>query len=214
MALNANKAVVLMSGGLDSTVLGYWAIANGYHIQPLFIDYGQHCAEHELATLKRLLPEESAAPVAIVTMRGVYERAHSCLIHEANLWTDSVTSEDLYLPYRNMLLLSTGVAHAAANGTGTVFAGFINSNHALEIDATFAFLERTRQLAAQIGDVQLELPFRAFDKSRVAQIGNQLGIPIAETFSCQINSNAHCGACPNCVDRLTALRALRHDRSY
>lgn len=207
------KAVVLMSGGLDSTVLAHWAISKGHHIWPLFVDYGQHCAEHELITLRRLLPTQAVADISVVTLRGVYDRAESRLIREANLWTDSVTAQDLHLPYRNTLLLSTGVAHAAANGIETLFAGFINSNHALEIDATFAFLERTRELAEQVGGVKLEMPFREFDKSHVARIGNQLGVPIAETYSCQINSHTHCGACPNCVDRLSALRSLRGGES-
>jgi 7-cyano-7-deazaguanine synthase len=205
--IKPKRAVVLMSGGLDSTVLGHWAIVEGYDIVPLFVNYGQHCAEREFATLRRVVPK-LAAPIEVATLRGIYENASSRLINEANLWDDSVTSQDLYLPYRNMLLLSTGTAHAAANRIATVFAAFINSNHALEIDATFAFLERTRELTAEVGDVRLELPFRGYDKSRVAQIGSQLGVPIAETFSCQINSKAHCGACPNCVDRLAALRAL------
>lgn len=203
-------AVVMMSGGLDSTVLAYWAVEQGWKICPLFIDYGQHCAEIEL-TNARLLAPKVAMELRTISLRGVYANSQSRLIREADLWIDTVTADDIFLPYRNALLLTAACAYAGSNGIETVFAAFINSNHAREIDATHTYLERTRELAAHIGSVHVEFPFRELSKTDVAKLGLQLGAPIAETYSCQVKSQTHCGACPNCVDRLTALRALRTD---
>ena len=202
------NAVVMVSGGLDSTVLAYWAVEQGWMIYPLFIDYGQHCAEIELTTARQLAPK-AAAELRTISLQGIYANSQSRLIREADLWSDTVVADDIFLPYRNALLLTTACAYAGSNGIETVFAAFINSNHAREIDATYAYLERTREVVAHIGSVRLEFPFRELSKTDVATLGLQLGAPIAETYSCQIKSQTHCGACPNCVDRLTALRALR-----
>lgn len=203
------EAVVLVSGGMDSTVLSYWAIENGYSLRPLFIDYGQHCVAVELATVQSVLPLAARTALSVLRLNGVYDKSHSLLVREVDLWKEEVSAAQLYLPYRNLLLLTSAAAYAATVGASTVFAAFINSNHAPEIDATYEFLERVRLLAAGTGGISIEMPFRHLDKAEVARLGQTLGAPIDATFSCQVNSKAHCGCCPNCVDRLAAFTSLR-----
>lgn len=52
------------------------------------------------------------------------------------------------------------------------------------------------------------MPFRNFSKYEVAKLGIELQAPVGATFSCQASPDIPCGACPNCVDRLKALREL------
>lgn len=56
--------------------------------------------------------------------------------------------------------------------------------------------------------VKINIPYREMSKIQVANLGLELGAPIAETYSCQVNSVNPCGVCPNCVDRITAMRDL------
>jgi 7-cyano-7-deazaguanine synthase len=130
------------------------------------------------------------------------------LIKEPKLWEETVSHDDFYLPYRNLLLLSVAAAFAQSHGIFEVYAAFINSNHAKEIDCSAHFFDQLNGMLGEYGSVQMHMPFRDLPKRRVAQIGLSLGAPIARTFSCQAASSVPCGACPNCVDRLDALGSL------
>lgn len=201
-------AVLLVSGGLDSTALAYWLRDQAVAFLPLFIDYGQHCAATERKALGDVLPEAIFGTCEVVNVRDVYAGCPSRLITQPDLWMDNVTADDLYLPYRNLLLLTIAAAYAQARGISEVYAAFINSNHAKEIDCSALFFDRLAGILTEYGSVQVRMPFREFPKSKVAQIGLSLGAPIAQTFSCQAASTVPCGACPNCIDRLEALRVL------
>jgi 7-cyano-7-deazaguanine synthase len=201
-------AVLLASGGLDSTTLAYFLQAEGTEFYPVFIDYGQHCAKTELETLLDVLPPKYVSLVQIVNVSDVYRRSSSRLIAEANLWEEQVSYKDLYLPYRSLLLLSVGAAFAQSIGCPQLYAAFIDSNHAQEIDCSAEFFERLAGMLSDYGTVEIRMPFRNMSKYEVAKLGISLQAPIGRTFSCQVSSQVPCGACPNCVDRLDALQLL------
>jgi 7-cyano-7-deazaguanine synthase len=193
---------------MDSTTLAYWLREKDVAFVPLFVDYGQHCARKEYRTLVSVLPPQLSAEVRVVRAGGVYEGSTSRLIQVPDLWRDAVRDEDLYLPYRNLLLLCVGAAFAQANGCSDLYAAFINSNHAKEIDCSAEFFERLGTMLSDYGTVRVQMPFRHMTKTDVARLGLSLNAPIARTFSCQTSPDVPCGACPNCVDRLEALRSL------
>jgi 7-cyano-7-deazaguanine synthase len=130
------------------------------------------------------------------------------MIIEANLWTDFIVADDLYLPYRNLLFLSIASAYAQSIGARNVYSAFINSNHAKEIDCSMEFFAKLEALLEAYGPVKINIPYRTMSKTEVARLGISLGAPVAATYSCQVNSQNPCGACPNCVDRIDALNAL------
>ncbi len=175
---------------------------------PLFIDYGQHCAETEYATLKKVLPSGCAVPHK-VDISDVYVGTKSRLITEPNLWADNMEGDPLYLPYRNLLLLSVGAAFAQSHGYSRLYAAFINSNHAKEIDCSAQFFLGLGKILSKYGSVQVKMPFRDMPKLQVARLGVKLKVPLGATYSCQAASLVPCGACPNCVDRLEALRQIQ-----
>jgi 7-cyano-7-deazaguanine synthase len=204
----AERVLLLASGGLDSTTLAYQLGDEGLEVVPLFIDYGQHCAITEVSTLRAVLPADVRARLACVDVSDVYANTASRLISEANLWEDNVTHEDLYLPYRNLLLITVGSAYARARQIAVVYAAFINSNHALEVDCSGRFFAELHKLLSVYGGVEVKMPLREMTKTDVARRAVALGVPLAATFSCQTQSVVPCGACPNCVDRLAALAAI------
>ena len=200
--------VLLASGGLDSTTLAYWLIAQGITPQPLFIDYGQHCAETEFETVQSVLDPKVFPDICRVDVSSIYRSSSSRLIDEPDLWTESVSYEEMYLPYRTLLLLSVGAAYAQSNGFRRVYSAFINSNHAQEIDCSSAFFDSLSDVLKGFGGIEMHMPFRRMDKIEVAKLGVELQAPIGFTYSCQASSDVACGACPNCVDRLEALDAI------
>lgn len=200
--------VLLASGGMDSTVLAYDLAQKGENIILLFLDYGQHCANKELETLKKVLPEPYEENIRIIKLVDIYKESHSRMIIKANLWTDNVVADDLYLPYRNLLFLSIASAYAQSIGAKNVYSAFINSNHAKEIDCSMEFFTKLESLLESYGSVKINMPYREMSKTEVARLGISLEAPVAATYSCQVNSENSCGACPNCVDRINALNAL------
>jgi len=198
--------MLLASGGLDSTTVYYLLADGGYQIVPLFFDYGQHCVETEWARVNDVLPS-TGIPIERVDISDVFRGSRSRLMVEADLWTETVEDDDLYVPYRTFLFFAAAAARAQTLGVGVVYTGFINSNHAKEIDCTSAFLNDLDGLTAQVGPVRFVSPFRFSSKIEVTNAALRLGVPIGRTFSCQAASRLPCGACPNCVERLTALKA-------
>lgn len=205
---NHINSVLLASGGLDSTTLAYWLYNKKIAFVPLFVDYGQHCAKTEYEKLKTVLLPSLVPIIQRVNISDVYKGTKSRLIDEPNLWTDNVEAKDLYLPYRNLLLLTVGAAFAQSRGYSRLYAAFINSNHAKEIDCSTIFFKQLESIFVDYGTVKIEMPFREMSKIEVAKIGLSLNVPIAETFSCQVAPRVPCGVCPNCVDRLDALNSL------
>jgi 7-cyano-7-deazaguanine synthase len=200
--------VLLASGGMDSTVLAYDLAQKGKKLILLFLNYGQHCATKELETLKSVLPESYKDNVRVINIGDIYKQSNSRMIIEANLWTDNVVADDLYLPYRNLLFLSIASAFAQSLGAKDVYSAFINSNHAKEIDCSMEFFSKLENLLESYGSVKINMPYREMTKTEVAKLGLALGAPIATTYSCQVNSENPCGACPNCVDKIDAINAL------
>ena len=200
--------VLLASGGMDSTVMAYDLAEKGKNIILLFIDYGQHCVEKELETLKYVLPERYKNNIRIIQIRDVYKESGSRMIVEANLWVDTIVVDDLYLPYRNLLFLSVASAYAQSIGTKSVYSAFINSNHASEIDCSMEFFTKLEELLNVYNSVKINMPYREMSKVEVAKLGLRLKAPIASTYSCQVNSQNPCGACPNCVDRIEAMTVI------
>ncbi|MBJ2286003.1 7-cyano-7-deazaguanine synthase [Pseudomonas sp. MF6755] len=202
------KALLLASGGLDSTTVGYQLVAQGVEVVPIFFDYGQHCADVEWERVNEVLPSEMVRPERF-DISDIFRGSQSRLIREADLWIEEVKDDDLYIPYRTMLFFAAAAARAQTVGILDVYTGFINSNHAKEIDCTAAFMNSLDGLTSTIGSVRFHSPFRYSSKGDVAMAAAALGVPIGRTYSCQASAHFPCGACPNCVERLNALKEAK-----
>ena len=198
------RALVMVSGGLDSTTVCHLLVKAGTQVHPIFFDYGQHCVETEWAKVNEVLPTEALPPERI-NLSDVFKGSTSRMIVEADLWTETVLDDDLYIPYRTMLFFASAAARAQTVGILDVYSGFINSNHAKEIDCSTEFMNGLDELSVGVGAVRFHAPFGASSKSDVLRKAVELAVPIGRTFSCQASSSFPCGACPNCVERLNAL---------
>ncbi|WAW11245.1 7-cyano-7-deazaguanine synthase [Oxalobacter vibrioformis] len=202
------KAILLASGGLDSTTVAYQLASDGVDVIPIFFDYGQHCVETEWDRVNEVLPANMRRPERY-NISDIFKGSQSRLIREADLWNERVEDDDLYIPYRTMLFFAAAAARAQTIGILNVYTGFINSNHAKEIDCTIAYMNSLDELTLSIGPVRFYSPFRYSSKADVALAATKLGVPIGRTYSCQASGRFPCGACPNCVERLNALKEAR-----
>ena len=211
---NNYDGLLLASGGMDSTVLAYKLASENKNIIVLFIDYGQHCKDKEYQTLLEVLPKKYIDSIRVIKIGDVYRESNSRMIVEANLWEDNVVAEDMYLPYRNILFISLASAYAQSIGIKDVYTAFINSNHAKEIDCSMEFFTKLENLLYEYGSIRINMPFREMSKTEVAKLGIGLKAPIEMTYSCQVNAETPCGACPNCVDRITAINNILEEKIH
>jgi len=203
------KTVLLLaSGGLDSTTVAYQLAAAGVEVVPIFFDYGQHCVGIEWNRVNEVLPSDMQRPERF-NISDLFRGSQSRIIREADLWTEEVEDDDLYIPYRTMLFFTAAAVRAQTVGILDVYTGFINSNHAKEIDCTAEFMNNLDKLTSSIGPVRFHSPFRYSSKADVANAAVKLGVPIGRTYSCQAAAQFPCGACPNCVERLNALKEAK-----
>lgn len=209
--MKLSEGVILASGGLDSTTLMYLFENENINFIPLFINYGQHCVEKEFNTLKEVIPLKYKNKIEVIDVSSIYKYSKSRFIKPANLWEEEISADDLYIPYRNVLLLTIGASFAQTVGMDKVYSAFINSNHAKEIDCSSTFFDQLEGLLSDYGSVKIEMPFRSLSKYEVAKLGIKYNAPIGSTFSCQASPLIPCGACPNCVDRLEAIRKIEKE---
>ncbi len=203
----SDEVLLLCSGGLDSTTLAYLLEEQHKSVVPLFLDYGQHCEEKEWHTLQSVLPKIYLSTLERIDVSGIFRHCKSRLIVEPDLWTEHVEDNDLYIPYRTLLFFSISAAFAQSRSITEVYSGFINSNHAKEIDCSEAFFNGLDAFAENVGPVRFNMPFRNWSKADVVVEAKRLQVPIPSTFSCQLFSDIPCGACPNCVERMNAVEA-------
>ncbi len=217
---NENGAVVLLSGGIDSTVLLHHVAKElkCASIHALSFDYGQRHAK-ELACAK--WQAESIG----VTQYRVIELAFlkDVLSGASTLMADGPPVPDLqdipggdteqpptYVPNRNMMLLSVAAAYAEANGIRDVFYGAQAQDEYGYWDCTADFLQRINTVLSlnRRDSIIIHAPLITKSKADSVRKGIELGIDFNHTWSCYRGGDTPCGTCPTCVERSNAFKAL------
>jgi 7-cyano-7-deazaguanine synthase len=211
MANRREKAVVLLSGGLDSTVLCAQLLFEDIQVHALVVDYGQrHRQEIDAA---RAVILELGIPSSMVKIDpDLFFGAHSSQTNPGVAVPEGhYAAENMKLtivPNRNMLLLSMAAARAISVGADTVAYAAHAGDHAVYPDCRPEFYEscdETIQLAT--GDaVSMYAPFIEITKTDIAQRGAQLKAPMHLTYSCYKGRSLHCGKCGTCVERIEAFQ--------
>ena len=211
--------VVLLSGGLDSSVLVHH-VAKELHcpeIHALSFNYGQrHSRELACATAQAKSVTAASHRVMDITFMGTLLQGGSALIDggAAVPDLDTLTAEELtqpptYVPNRNMMLLSMAAAYAEAHGVTDVYYGAQAQDEYGYWDCTTAFLERINAILSlnRKAPVTVHAPFVGFSKGETLKKGLDLHVDFTETWSCYRGGEKACGTCPTCVERLNAFAA-------
>jgi 7-cyano-7-deazaguanine synthase len=213
------KAVVLLSGGMDSCVST--AIARERHgagnLALLHAGYGQRTQERERRAF------EDIANFYGVRERLVVQLDHFRAIGGSAL-TDrniSVPENDLgvpgpdggtipvtYVPFRNAHFLAVAVSWAEAIGAGAIYIGAVREDSSGYPDCRPEYY-RVFQELIRVGtrpetQIEIETPVITLKKSAIIRRGIELGAPLHLTWSCYQNEDIACGACDSCLLRLRA----------
>jgi 7-cyano-7-deazaguanine synthase len=230
------KAVVLLSGGLDSSTVVAMARAQGYEIYALSFSYGQrHTAELEAA---KLVAEQFTVAKHVILDIDLRQFGGSALTDDIDVPKGRETEEmsgDIpvtYVPARNTIFLSYALAWAEVLQSRHIFIGVNAVDYSGYPDCRPEFIEAFEQLAnlATRAGVQehtqfsIETPLLHMNKAQIIKTGMGLGLDYANTNSCYdpYEDGQPCGACDACqlrakgfmdadiVDPLLAKFAIKH----
>ena len=199
-------AVVLMSGGLDSSVAAALAREAGHRLLALTIDYNQrHVIELEAARRMAAMLGVERQIVLPVDLRGF---GGSSLTADIDVPKDGV-GEGIpvtYVPARNTVFLSLALAWAEAAGARELVIGINALDYSGYPDCRPAFVAAFEALAAQATKAGIEgdrfrvfAPLVAMTKADIVREGMRLGVDLGATWSCyDPQDGRHCGLCDSC----------------
>jgi len=182
-------------------------------VQPVYVSSGLAWEAGELDMLKRLLRSSvfgSVRPIAQleIDVRDVYPGSHWAIRGSPPAY--DTPDEEVYLPGRNILLLSKAALLCAGLGIHRLAIGPLAGNPFP--DATAEFFEAMGQ-ALSLGlahQVSIAAPLAGLHKADVIKLGSSLGVPFELTLSCMKPAGGlHCGLCSKCRERRDAFREAR-----
>jgi 7-cyano-7-deazaguanine synthase len=210
------RAVVLVSGGMDSATAAAEARDRGYELYFLHTSYGQETESKELACAEALADRYDAADFLHVETEHLARIGASSLtddeieVEEADVESDEIPSS--YVPFRNANLLSMASSYAEANDCDAVFIGAHSEDYSGYPDCRPEFFEAF-QTVLDVGtkpETQIDLlaPFVDWSKTEIAERGTELGVSYEITWSCYRATEPACGTCDACAFRLKAFREI------
>ena len=216
------KALVLVSGGLDSSTLLALAV-NRYganNVEALCIRYGQK-HERELESARRVAAFYDVS-LHVLDLSSVFVESDSALLahSQREIPRESYATQleeaesslvATYVPFRNGLFLSVAASMALSLRCSVVYYGAHHDDWAGSAypDCSPEFVEdMARAIARGTGEeLRMEAPFVTWSKADIVELGLELGVPYGITWSCYEGGEVPCGTCATCVDRAAAFAA-------
>ena len=203
------KAVVLFSGGLDSTVLAQQLIQQKAGVRLLSIDYGQrHEKELEHSSF---IAKELKVPHRILTLPNLADILGGSSLTDPNIELPEghyaeESMKATVVPNRNMILLALAAGYALSVDFDTIAYAAHAGDHTIYPDCRPAFADamETAFSLADWKNLDLHRPFVNLSKADLVKKGMELGAPLHLSWSCYAGRKLHCGKCGTCVERKEA----------
>lgn len=209
------KAVVLLSGGLDSTVCMSVAKANDEEIYPISFSYGQrHDREIECAKSIASYYDVEKHLIIDTNMNAI---GGSALTDDIEVPEGDENRQDIpvtYVPARNLIFLSYALGYAEVVDAGKIYIGVNAVDYSGYPDCRPEFIERFQQLAdystkAAAQDrktIKVETPLLKLTKAGIIELGMKNKAPLDLTTSCYRGGEEACGTCDSCLLRLRGFK--------
>ena len=215
------KALVLASGGVDSTTC-LWLAVNKYgkeNVIALTVAYGQkHTKEIEAA---RKTAEYYGVEHLYLDLEPIFRYSDCSLLKHSNReiphesYAEQLKETDgspvsTYVPFRNGLFLSSAASIALSKNCSVIYYGAHADDAAGNAypDCSSAFHNAINEAIYQGsgGQLKVEAPFVSCTKAEVVKTGLELNVPYELTWSCYEGGEKPCGVCGTCIDRAEAFR--------
>ncbi|HEV8594741.1 MAG TPA: 7-cyano-7-deazaguanine synthase QueC [Thermoplasmata archaeon] len=213
------RAVVLLSGGLDSTTALAIAASKGREIYALTVDYGQRHRK-EIDAAKKVgkhfhVKEHKVLAVDLGSIRGSALTDRSVAVprgRDPMAMAEGIPAT--YVPARNTILLGLALAYAESVDAGEVYIAANAIDYSGYPDCRPEFYEAFREVA-RLGTkrgvegrpIEIHTPLIRMTKEDIVRTGARLGVPFALTWSCYFGRAKACGVCDSCQLRGKGFRA-------
>jgi len=213
------RAVVCLSGGMDSTVCAALA-ARDYEAYGIHFSYGQRTEARELASARQVAAAVGLRELLELKM-DLFRRIGGSALTDSSIAVPDAVEEDTatsskrtgqavpvtYVPFRNAHFLSAAVSWAEVLGAKTVFIGAVEQDSSGYPDCRPVYYEAFNRLIAagtRDGDIEVVTPLIRLRKQEIVRLGVELGAPLHVSWSCYTGESEACGVCESCALRLRA----------
>jgi 7-cyano-7-deazaguanine synthase len=211
--LNRSRAVVLLSGGMDSCVCAALA-ARDYEAAAVHISYGQRTEKREQQSFLAICERLKIHDKLIVRNEALRAIGGSALTNDAiAVPTAGEVGAGVpvtYVPFRNAHFLAVAVSWAEVLGAEKVYIGAVEPDSSGYPDCRPAYYKAFNEVAktgTKEGRIEIVTPLIAMRKTDIVRLGLELGAPFDLTWSCYSREDQACGICDSCVLRLRAFQA-------
>jgi 7-cyano-7-deazaguanine synthase len=208
-----SRAIVLLSGGMDSAVCAALAVRE-HETAALHISYGQRTEERERASFLAICQRLKIRDRLIVRNEALRAIGGSALTDRGIDVPsgDSVGSgvPVTYVPFRNAHFLAVAVSWAEVLGAEKVYIGAVEPDSSGYPDCRPAYYKAFNEVVKQgtkEGRIEIVTPLIAMRKAEIVRLGLELNAPFDLTWSCYSREDQACGVCDSCALRLRAFEA-------
>jgi 7-cyano-7-deazaguanine synthase len=205
-----SRAVVLLSGGMDSCVCAALAVRD-YDAAAVHIQYGQRTEGRELHSFLAVCERLGIRERLVVRNEALKRIGGSALTDEKITVPEShAVGADIpvtYVPFRNAHFLSVAVSWAEVLGAAKIYIGAVEQDSSGYPDCRPAYYQafnRVIQAGTKAGGIEIVTPLIALRKAEIVRRGLELNAPFDLTWSCYSREDRACGVCDSCVLRLRA----------
>ncbi|MDR0956411.1 MAG: 7-cyano-7-deazaguanine synthase QueC [Endomicrobium sp.] len=203
----ARKAIILFSGGLDSTTVLYYALSKGYKCKCLMFYYGQkHKKEIRTAIkiAKAVNVEYSIIKINLAWSNDVLTNKNKKIpIHK----TLPKTVPPTYVPGRNTLFLSYALSYAQSTNAHVIFIGANAIDFSNYPDCTPKFIKAYNNvLKALKTKIIVQAPLLKLNKAQIIKLGLKLNVPYKNTWTCYNGYKKPCMICDSCKLRIKGFK--------
>lgn len=202
------KAIIALSGGIDSAVAAAIAKEEGYELYFLTANYGQKNIEKELENSTKLAKYFNVKEHKIIDMKWLGELGNSGMT-DVNIHFEDVPDDFIYVPNRNTCIISACIAWAEVMGADVIYTGS-EAGPWLCPDNSPEYYEKVNDLvkiSTKLNKkVKVVAPLNHSDKEGNIKKGIELGLPFEYTWTCVARSDKACGICQPCRNRLDAFK--------
>ena len=216
MTIKMKRAIVLLSGGLDSTIALWLARHEGYELYSLTFNYGQRHVK-ELEAAAKLAELAGVKSHQVVTLQLNQWGGSSLTDESIEIEEGNINRQDIpmtYVPARNMVFLSVAASFAEAVGAQDIFIGVSEVDYSGYVDCRHEFItamQNTINKGTVMGaeknqPITIHTPFIDKTKTEEIKIALELGVPLEHTWSCYRGNEKPCGTCDSCLLRAHAFK--------
>lgn len=212
-ASSKSRAVVLLSGGMDSCVCATLA-ARDYEAAAVHVSYGQRTEERERQSFLAICRRLNIHDRLMVRNDALRQIGGSALTDES---IDVPESENVgqsipvtYVPFRNAHFLSVAVSWAEVLGAGKIYIGAVEPDSSGYPDCRPAYYKAFNEVVkagTKDGRIEIVTPLIAMRKAEIVRLGLELDAPFDLTWSCYSREDEACGICDSCALRLRAFQS-------